>query len=87
MEATYVRIEDVAMIADFSEITATRKFEKLDPPETFKDYMIHYGGNFFFISNDNEKTVRFHQADFERQVHDGAIEAWIRKIKGIFPNF
>lgn len=87
MQTSYVQIEDISMITDFTEIMSCRRFEQLEVPATLKDYAVHYGGNFFFISNNSEKTVRFRQAEFSKNITDTTMESWIRKIKNVFPNF
>ena len=80
-------MENICVIADFNEIVSVRKFEKIDAPEPFDQYNIYAGGNFFFVSNHNKMTIRFHQPNFERRIPQGAIEGWIRKIKVFYPNF
>lgn len=85
MEATYVRMEDIAMIADFHEVLPHRKFEQLESPETFKDYVVRLGGNFVFISNTKDITVRFQQASYNGIIN--TIEGCIKKIKSVYPNF
>ena len=85
MEASYVRMEDIALITDFQELLPHRKFEQLDSPETFKEYIIRMGGNFVFVSNKKDMTVRFQQSSYSGIVN--TIEGCIKKIKSVYPNF
>jgi hypothetical protein len=85
MEANYVRMEDIAVITDFQELLPNRQFQQLESPETLKDYIIRLGGNFVFISNTNDVTVRFQQSSYTTIMN--TLEVCVKKIKSVYPNF
>ncbi|MDR6340280.1 hypothetical protein HNQ91_003345 [Filimonas zeae] len=75
------------MITDFEEITATRRFDKVETPAALEGYSVYVGGNFIFIKNARQMTVRFHLPNFGSKITAEGLQNWIERIKRLYPNF
>lgn len=80
-------MENVCVITDFEEITATRRFEKVETPAGLDGYSVYIGGNFIFIKNAKQMTVRFHLPNFASKITAEGLQTWIERIKRLYPNF
>ena len=80
-------MENVCVITDFEEIAVTRKFEQVASPTGLEGYSIYLGGNFIFIQNPKQMTIRFHLPNFTSQMNPDMIHTWIERIKRLYPNF
>lgn len=80
-------MENVCVITDFEEITATRRFEKVETPAGLDGYSVYVGGNFIFIKNARQMTVRFHLPNFGSKITAEGLQTWIERIKRLYPNF
>lgn len=80
-------MENVCVITDFEEITATRRFEQVETPAGLDGYSVFIGGNFIFIKNAKQMTVRFHLPNFASKITAEGLQTWIERIKRLYPNF
>ena len=79
---------NISILTDFDSLATTIHFEKLASPPGLETYSICTGGNFIFISNTNNRTIRFSNADFHTaDINDSKIKEWISRIHILYPNF
>lgn len=63
-------------------------YHQLELPNATADYTIHQGGNFIFISNKRNRTIRFSLAGMEnRAISTSDINDWLKRIHALYPGF
>ncbi|MBX2922647.1 MAG: hypothetical protein KF746_10685 [Chitinophagaceae bacterium] len=77
-------MENISVLTDFDQVVNTGRFTQINAPE---GYSVYIGGNFIFISNAAQRTVRFSLANFDTNVSSDAIHEWIGRIKKLYPGF
>ncbi|MGN6435265.1 MAG: hypothetical protein ACTHMM_01980 [Agriterribacter sp.] len=81
-------MENICVLTDFEQGANTVKFKQLDTPAGLEQYSVYIGGNFIFISNAAQRTVRFNLANFNTSnVSSESIQEWIRRIQKLYPGF
>lgn len=80
-------MENISVLTDFEQVANNGKFRQIDAPAGLESYSVHIGGNFIFISNAAQRTVRFSLANFDTNVSSESIHEWINRIKKLYPGF
>ena len=81
-------MNNISVLTDFEALTNTVHFKQLPSPTGLENYTIHAGGNFVFISNEKNRTIRFSPADFSiSHITDTEIKEWMERIHKLYPGF
>lgn len=81
-------MNNISVLTDFEALTNTANFKKLSSPPGLEGYSIYAGGNFIFISNASNRTIRFSLANFNtKDITNDGIQEWIDRIHKLYPNF
>ena len=81
-------MNNISVLTDFEALTNTSNFRKLDTPEGLEGYSIYCGGNFVFISNTCNRTIRFSLGNLNSQtISADDIYGWVKRIHQLYPNF
>lgn len=81
-------MNNISVLTDFEALTNTSNFRKLDTPEGLEKYSIYFGGNFVFISNTGNRTIRFSLGDLNSgTISAEDIHGWLKRIHQLYPNF
>lgn len=81
-------MNNISVLTDFEATTNTTNFKKLPSPPGLETYTIYIGGNFIFISNAKNRTIRFSLANFNTtDVTPDGIQEWIDRIHKLYPTF
>jgi len=63
-------------------------YRKLDLSNSGENYTVHIGGNFVFISNNRNRTIRFSLAGMENKtVSEADFTDWLKRIHALYPGF
>ena len=81
-------MNNISVLTDFEALTNTINFKKLPSPPGLESYTIYAGGNFIFISNAKNRTIRFSLANFStNDITNDGIQEWIDRIHKLYPSF
>lgn len=81
-------MNNISVLTDFEAQTNTSNFKSIESPTGLEDYNFCLSGNFIFISNKNNRTVRFSLANLAtRDITPTVINEWIERIHKLFPAF
>lgn len=81
-------MNNISVITDFEALTNTSNFKLIDSPDGLEDYSFCLSGNFIFISNKKNRTVRFSLANLvTKDITPTIINEWIDRIQKLFPTF
>lgn len=82
-------MENVCILTDFLNDPSKRNYyNELNLPVVSEKYTLHTGGNFIFISNDRNRTVRFSLKNMEvENISDSDFTDWLKRIQALYPGF
>lgn len=82
-------MENISLLSDFMGDPVNQNYyNRIERSEVPEDYTLHTGGNFIFISNNRNRTVRFSAGKGKKsQISSTDIEEWMKKIKTLYPGF
>lgn len=81
-------MNNISVLTDFEALTNTSNFKKINTPEGLEKYAFYVSGNFVFISNNNNRTIRFSLANFNSaDISEEHIRDWVNRIHKLYPNF
>lgn len=82
-------MENICILTDFMADPSKRNYyNELNLTAVPEKYTLHTGGNFIFISNDRNRTVRFNLKNMEiENISDMDFSGWLKKIQTIYPGF
>ncbi|HEX5024032.1 MAG TPA: hypothetical protein VFV68_02120 [Agriterribacter sp.] len=81
-------MNNISVLTDFEALTNTINFKALASPPGLESYSIHVGGNFIFISNAKNHTIRFSLANFNtKDITNESIQDWLDRIHKLYPGF
>ncbi len=81
-------MNNISVLTDFEALTNTVHFKEFPSPRGLESYTIHAGGNFVFISNEKNRTIRFSPTDFNiTDITEDEIEEWMVRIRKLYPGF
>jgi len=81
-------MNNISVLTDFEALTNTSNFKKINTPVGLEQYAFYISGNFVFISNNNNRTIRFSLANFNTsEISETEIRDWINRIHKLYPNF
>lgn len=80
-------MENMSVLTDFPDSEAQQYYKKIAEDVSGK-YTIYTGGNFIYISNANNRTVRFTPPNFKSiEISTGQIALWLERIQQKYPQF
>ncbi|MFT3701337.1 MAG: hypothetical protein QM802_03165 [Agriterribacter sp.] len=83
----YYNMDHFSIVSDFATEASPRYYKQLALPEN-KRYTAHSGGNFVYISNDKNLTVRFISNEkIDTAVSEEILQRWINAINTKLPGF
>jgi len=81
-------MENICVLTDFEALTNTSNFKKVNSPVGLEQYAFYVSGYFVFISNNNNRAIRFSLANFNTSdISETEIRGWINRIHKLYPNF
>lgn len=81
-------MNNISVLTDFEALTNTSNFRSIESPAGLEDYTFCVSGNFVFISNKNNRTIRFSLANLvTKDISPAIINEWIERIQKLFPTF
>lgn len=81
-------MNNISVLTDFEALTNTSNFKSIESPAGLEDYNFCISGNFVFVSNKNNRTIRFSMANFNtNDISPAVINEWIERIRKLFPAF
>ena len=80
-------MENVSILADFPESEPQQYYKKI-AEKIAGEYTIYTGGNFIYISNAKNKTVRFTAPNFKAvDISNDQVTLWLERIQQKYPQF
>ena len=81
-------MNNISVLTDFEALTNTSNFKHIESPAGLEEYNFYLSGNFIFVSNKNNRTIRFSLANLAtKDITPGVISGWIERIQKLFPTF
>lgn len=81
-------MENICILTDFLTDSKKNYYNELNLTTVPEKYMLHTGGNFIFISNDRNRTVRFNLKGMEiENISDSDFIEWLKRIQTLYPGF
>jgi len=81
-------MQNISVLTDFEVVSNTSNFRKIASPTEFDAYSFFAAGNFVFISNSHNRTIRFSLDNFDpKNITEDSIGQWVNRIRKLYPNF
>lgn len=82
-------MENICILTDLLIDPAKKNYyNQLNLTAVPEKYTLHTGGNFIFISNNRNRTVRFNLKNMEvEHISDADFAYWMNKIQALYPGF
>lgn len=80
-------MDNMCLFFDFQLSELETYYKKVNTPVT-SDYAIYTGGNFVFVLNHSNKTIRFSSGEkITSEIPSATLNQWLEKIKKKYPKF
>ncbi|MFT3749110.1 MAG: hypothetical protein QM768_12365 [Agriterribacter sp.] len=80
-------MENISILTDFPDSEPLKYYKKV-AENVSGAYTIYTGGNFVYISNTKNRTVRFTPAGFtSTEISPAQIALWLQRIQQQYPQF
>lgn len=80
-------MDNMCIFLDFQPSELETYYKKLNSPE-LSDYAVYTGGNFVYVLNPSNKTIRFSSPEkISNDLSADTFEIWLKEIKTKYPGF
>lgn len=82
-------MENISVLTNFmTDNVEGLYYNKLSLSTIPEKYSLYVGGNFIFISNDRNRTIRFSLAGMEKtSISETNFSEWLKRIHALYPGF
>lgn len=80
-------MENISVLTDFPDGEPQQYYKKISS-DTSGHYTIYTGGNYVFVCNEKNRTIRFTGKDLHLStVTQLQVEQWLERLQRLYPGF